>query len=89
MPSPCGEGITNPDINLLCEEKKLRFIIYSNRSTVAIVFSACRKINEATELGGGLIPPVDNINTFDTYLDCTGISMIFSDYHNKFAYTQE
>lgn len=34
--------------------------------TVAILFSACRKINDATELGGDLIPPVDNINTFDT-----------------------
>jgi hypothetical protein len=37
-------------------------------TTVAILFSACRKINEATELGGGLIPPVDNITTFDTTL---------------------
>ena len=37
-------------------------------TTVAIVFSACKKINEATELGGGLIPPIDNINTFDTSL---------------------
>ncbi len=33
-----------------------------------IVFSSCRKINQATELGGGLIPPVDNINTFDTVI---------------------
>ncbi len=37
-------------------------------ASVAILFSACRRINEATELGGGLIPPVDNINTFDTTL---------------------
>ncbi|MBL0232777.1 MAG: DUF4270 family protein [Chitinophagaceae bacterium] len=35
-------------------------------STVAILFSACRKINDYTEVGGGLIPPIDNINTFDT-----------------------
>lgn len=35
---------------------------------VAIVFSACKKINEATELGGSLIPPIDNITTFDTSL---------------------
>ncbi|MEZ5035554.1 MAG: DUF4270 domain-containing protein [Chitinophagaceae bacterium] len=35
-------------------------------TTVAIVFSACKKINEATELGGGLIPPVDGITTLDT-----------------------
>lgn len=37
-------------------------------TSVAIVFSACKKINESTELGGGLIPPVDGINTFDTSL---------------------
>ncbi|HZI53639.1 MAG TPA: DUF4270 family protein [Chitinophagaceae bacterium] len=30
---------------------------------------SCRKINEATTLGGGLIPIVDNIYTFDTTLD--------------------
>lgn len=36
--------------------------------SVAAIFSACRRINEATELGAGLIPPVDNINTFDTSL---------------------
>jgi Domain of unknown function (DUF4270) len=33
---------------------------------IAFVFSACRKINESTELGSGLIPAVDNITTFDT-----------------------
>ena len=37
-------------------------------STVAILFSACKKINDYTEVGGGLIPPIDNINTFDTSL---------------------
>ncbi len=36
--------------------------------SVAMLFTACRKINESTELGGGLIPPIDNINTFDTSL---------------------
>lgn len=37
-------------------------------TSVAILFSACKKINESTELGGSLIPPVDGINTFDTSL---------------------
>lgn len=35
---------------------------------LVFLFSACRKINEFTEVGGGLIPPIDNINTFDTSL---------------------
>jgi len=34
----------------------------------ALLFSSCKKINEATELGGDLIPLVDNITTFDTLL---------------------
>lgn len=46
-------------------------------TTIAIVFSSCKKINEATELGGGLIPPVDNINTFDTTLDIQAFNDTF------------
>ncbi len=56
--------------------------------TVAIVFSACRKINEATELGGDLIPPIDNISTFETYLDVETDNKIFNDstkvYYNDY-----
>ena len=37
--------------------------------TTVFLFSACKKINESTELGGGLIPPIDNINTFDTTIN--------------------
>jgi len=33
-----------------------------------ILLFSCKKINEATELGGDLIPGVDNVNTFDTSL---------------------
>ena len=33
---------------------------------IGIIFSGCKKINEATELGGDLLPPIDNVNTFDT-----------------------
>lgn len=36
--------------------------------SISLLVSACRKINDYTDLGGGLIPPVDNINTFDTSL---------------------
>ncbi|TCJ19223.1 DUF4270 family protein [Flaviaesturariibacter flavus] len=37
--------------------------------TFGIGIESCRKINEATDLGGGLIPAVDNINTFADTLD--------------------
>lgn len=47
--------------------------------SVAILFSACKKLNESTELGGGLIPPVDNITTFETYLDVITDNKLFLD----------
>lgn len=34
----------------------------------AFVLPACTRINEATDLGGDLIPPVDNIHTFESFL---------------------
>lgn len=46
-------------------------------SAVAIVFSSCKKLNESTELGGDLIPPVDNITTFDTLLTVQGYNDTF------------
>ena len=48
-------------------------------TSVPVLFSACKKLNESTELGGGLIPPVDNINTFETYLDVITDNIVFAD----------
>lgn len=45
--------------------------------TLILLFS-CRKINEATELGGDLIPPVDNITTFDTTLEVQAFNDTFT-----------
>ncbi|MGH2553838.1 MAG: DUF4270 family protein [Chitinophagaceae bacterium] len=47
--------------------------------SVALLFSACKKLNEATELGGGVLPAVDNINTFETFLDVTTDNLLFQD----------
>ena len=46
-------------------------------AALVLLFS-CRKINEATTLGGGLIPVVDNIYTFDTTLSVEAFSDTFS-----------
>ena len=43
-----------------------------------ILFSSCKKINEATELGGNLIPAVDNITTFETILDVEAYNDLFT-----------
>ena len=59
---------------------KNRYFVFSFIAiviTVAIVFSACRKINDSTELGGGLIPPVDNITTFDTSISVQAFNDTF------------
>lgn len=52
---------------------------------VAILFSACRKINDSTTLGSGLIPPIDNINTFETFLDIESDNLLYND-TNKVYY---
>lgn len=36
--------------------------------SIVCFLSACTRINDATDLGGDLIPPVDNINTFESFL---------------------
>jgi hypothetical protein len=44
-----------------------------------ISITACKKINEATELGDGLIPAVDNITTFEQYLNVTSDNLLLND----------
>jgi hypothetical protein len=56
----------------------LFFPVYIALFTVLI--PSCKKINEATDLGNGLIPAVDNINTFDTVLEVeTNNRLLFID----------
>jgi hypothetical protein len=47
-------------------------------TSTLFLLNSCRKINEATTLGGGLIPPVDNINTFDTTLEVEAYNELFT-----------
>lgn len=43
------------------------------------VITACKKINEPTDLGRDLIPPVDNVNTFEKYLATITDNKLFND----------
>ena len=45
---------------------------------LAFLFSSCKKINEATAIGGDLIPDVDNITTFDTTLTVDAFNDLFT-----------
>jgi hypothetical protein len=42
-------------------------------------FLSCKKINEATELGGELIPPIDNVNTFEISLETETDNFLMND----------
>ena len=53
-----------------------------------LVFFSCKRINEGTELGSDLIPPVDNINTFDTVLDVASNLARLND-TSRFLYTDQ
>jgi Domain of unknown function (DUF4270) len=48
-------------------------------TSLVFVVSSCKKINAVTELGGGLIPAVDNITTFDTTLTVEAYNDLFTD----------
>ncbi|MGZ8552873.1 MAG: DUF4270 family protein [Chitinophagaceae bacterium] len=47
-------------------------------SSTLILLISCKKINESTSLGGGLIPAVDNITTFDTTLSVEAYNDTFT-----------
>jgi Domain of unknown function (DUF4270) len=46
---------------------------------ILFLISSCKKTNEATDLGGDLIPPVDNVNTFETSFAVESDNLLFSD----------
>jgi hypothetical protein len=48
--------------------KKQTWILLSFATlSFLFLFSSCKKINEPTEIGDELIPPIDNITTFETF----------------------
>ena len=50
-------------------------------------FVSCNKINLPTELGQDLIPPIDNIHTFDTTLEVETYNGIFDPLSDTFRTT--
>lgn len=48
-------------------------------SLLALALFSCTKINESTDLGGNLIPAVDNVNTFDTTIEVQTDNFLFDD----------
>ena len=52
----------------------------------AAIFSSCKKINQATELGGKLVPAADNVHTFEVALNAISKNVLFND-TTKVLYT--
>jgi hypothetical protein len=46
--------------------RSIRFILFC--FSLLFIVSSCKKLNEASEIGGGVIPGADGVNTFDTSL---------------------
>lgn len=54
---------------------------------LVFIFSACKKINESTDLGRGLLPAVDNITTFDTTIDVMAFNDTFGLENDSFRFS--
>ena len=67
--------------------KKLRLFLFAAVGLVLLSLSSCKKINESTDIGGDLIPAVDNVNTFETYLDVQNSKYFIASDTTKFYYT--
>jgi hypothetical protein len=53
---------------------------------LSLGLNSCKKINEATELGGDLIPAVDNIHTFESFYTVETDNQLYSD-SSKLTYS--
>ena len=47
--------------------------------STTVLFTSCQKINEATELGGNLVPEVDNVKTFETSFETQTDNILLND----------
>ncbi|MBL7696703.1 MAG: DUF4270 family protein [Chitinophagaceae bacterium] len=67
----------------------MKSIISGSVASLAVIFLfiSCNKI-DTTDLGSGLIPEIDNVNTFDTILPVTSDNFFSSEDSRKMIYSQ-
>jgi hypothetical protein len=73
---------------LIYVRKQSFFLFSSILFSFFLIASGCKKINEATTLGGDLIPPVDNINTFEALLEAKTKTVLYND-STKLTYGEQ
>ena len=59
--------------------KPYRTLAFYSALILALLFTGCRKINSATEIGNGVIPAIDNITTFETFLESETDNFLLTD----------
>lgn len=59
--------------------KPYRFFPLITLFIAVLFFTGCRKINSATEIGNGVIPAIDNITTFETFLEAETDNFLLTD----------
>lgn len=64
------------------------FIWLSAVVLLLLTLSSCTKINNPTELGGDVLPAIDNIRTFQTFLETSTDNALFTD-SNKVFYSDD
>jgi hypothetical protein len=73
----------NPFNNFFVKHKNIAAAFVFVLAGSITFFFSCKKINEATTLGGDLIPVVDNVNTFDTTLDVLAYNDVFTNINDS------
>lgn len=67
--------------------KKFSWLLFSSAFLLLFIgFNSCKKINEATELGSGLIPAVDNVNTFEMTLSTQTKNRLYTSDSSYFGF---
>lgn len=59
--------------------KPTRFLLVFSIVLTVLFFTGCRKINSSTEIGNGVIPAIDNITTFETFLEADTDNFLLTD----------
>jgi hypothetical protein len=68
--------------------KKSGLFLVVTALAFGFIFNSCKRINEATDLGDGLIPAVDNINTFESFLTAETDNVLVTD-SSKLTYVDD
>lgn len=74
--------------SFLSLHRKTTLVWISSFAFLLVGVIGCTKINDPTELGGDVLPVIDNIRTFQTFLEANTNNFLFTD-SNKVFYSDD